>query len=54
MVTLSGHKDAIVSAVWSPNSEKEVLTASWDHSISIWDLELAGMRYTVFEEAIYW
>uniref|UniRef100_A0AAF5Q070 Ribosome biogenesis protein WDR12 homolog n=1 Tax=Wuchereria bancrofti TaxID=6293 RepID=A0AAF5Q070_WUCBA len=47
MVTLSGHKDAIVSAVWSPNSAKEVLTVSWDHTISIWDLELAGQVNTL-------
>lgn len=42
MVTLAGHKDAVVSAVWLPNSTKEVGTVSWDHTISIWDLELAG------------
>lgn len=42
MVTLAGHKDAVVSAVWLPNSAKEVVTVSWDHTMSIWDLELAG------------
>uniref|UniRef100_A0A0N5CPW8 Ribosome biogenesis protein WDR12 homolog n=1 Tax=Thelazia callipaeda TaxID=103827 RepID=A0A0N5CPW8_THECL len=47
MVTLAGHKDAVVSIVWSPNSAKEVLTASWDHTISIWDLELAGQLSTL-------
>uniref|UniRef100_A0A0R3S422 Ribosome biogenesis protein WDR12 homolog n=1 Tax=Elaeophora elaphi TaxID=1147741 RepID=A0A0R3S422_9BILA len=47
MVTLSGHKDAVISAVWSSNSAKEVLTASWDHTISIWDLELAGQISTL-------
>uniref|UniRef100_A0A1I7VXW7 Ribosome biogenesis protein WDR12 homolog n=1 Tax=Loa loa TaxID=7209 RepID=A0A1I7VXW7_LOALO len=47
MVTLCGHKDAVVGAVWSSNSAKEVLTASWDHTISIWDLELAGQISTL-------
>ncbi|VDK52600.1 unnamed protein product [Gongylonema pulchrum] len=44
MVTLAGHADAVVGAVWLPNSPKEVATVSWDHKISIWDLELAGYR----------
>jgi len=44
MVTLSGHRDAIVGTCWSPTSEKEVITVSWDHSIIIWDLELAGQK----------
>jgi WD40 repeat protein len=43
MVTLSGHRDAIAGTCWSPTSEKEVITVSWDHSIIIWDLELAGI-----------
>lgn len=49
MVTLSGHKDAVVDAVWSSNSAKEVLTVSWDHTISVWDLELAGMCIAVLK-----
>ncbi|KAL3998549.1 WD domain G-beta repeat family protein [Acanthocheilonema viteae] len=47
MVTLSAHKDSIVGITWSSNSAKEVLTASWDHTISIWDLELAGQTSTL-------
>lgn len=49
MVTLSGHRDAIVGTCWSPNSEKEVITVSWDHSIIVWDLELAG----IFEQKMF-
>ncbi|MFH4977946.1 hypothetical protein AB6A40_004655 [Gnathostoma spinigerum] len=44
MVTLSGHRDAIIGAAWLPDSEKEVCTASWDHTLRIWDLELAGEK----------
>lgn len=52
MVTLSGHKDAVVGVVWSSNSAKEVLTASWDHTISVWDLELAGMVHYTAKNSI--
>ncbi|VDK44519.1 unnamed protein product [Anisakis simplex] len=41
MVTLAGHKELIVGAKWLPNSNKDVATVSWDHTILIWDLELA-------------
>uniref|UniRef100_A0A1I7YMJ0 Ribosome biogenesis protein WDR12 homolog n=1 Tax=Steinernema glaseri TaxID=37863 RepID=A0A1I7YMJ0_9BILA len=42
MVTLAGHRDAVVAAKWTPLNDKHVVTASWDHDIAVWDLELAG------------
>ncbi|KHN86869.1 Ribosome biogenesis protein WDR12 -like protein [Toxocara canis] len=42
MVTLAGHKEVIVGVKWLPCSKKDVVTVSWDHTILLWDLELAG------------
>lgn len=53
MVTLSGHKDAIVGIAWMPNSDKNVVTVSWDHTIMIWDLELAGELFIQFLVSFY-
>ncbi|OQV13082.1 Ribosome biogenesis protein WDR12-like protein [Hypsibius exemplaris] len=39
--TLSGHKEAVSCCAWTAPSE--IITASWDHSIKIWDVELGGM-----------
>ncbi|VDO92139.1 unnamed protein product [Soboliphyme baturini] len=42
MVTLSSHREAITGICWS--GRNEVITASWDHRIFIWDLEMAGVK----------
>ncbi|VDL63981.1 unnamed protein product, partial [Nippostrongylus brasiliensis] len=42
MVTLAGHKDAVVGLKWCPWNSSQVISASWDHSIAVWDLQLAG------------
>lgn len=42
IVTLAGHKDAVVGVSWLPASRKDIATVSWDHSLRLWDLELAG------------
>ncbi|XP_074659393.1 ribosome biogenesis protein WDR12 homolog isoform X2 [Tubulanus polymorphus] len=36
VMTFSGHKESISSARWL--DDKDILTASWDHTMKIWDL----------------
>ncbi|CAJ0604585.1 unnamed protein product [Cylicocyclus nassatus] len=42
MVTLGGHKDVVVGLKWCTWNNNQVVSASWDHSIGLWDLQLAG------------
>jgi len=44
-MTLSGHSEGISSAVWM--EETSICTASWDHSIRIWDLQQASSISTI-------
>ena len=42
IITLGGHKDAVISVKWSSWNQNQAVSASWDHSIVVWDVELAG------------
>ncbi|KAE9412295.1 hypothetical protein Angca_007113, partial [Angiostrongylus cantonensis] len=36
----SGHKDAVVGLRWCSWNSSQVISASWDHCIALWDLQL--------------
>lgn len=40
--TMSDHKQGVSDIVWMSSSE--LATASWDHTIKIWDVEQGGMK----------
>ena len=42
ITTLSNHKQGVSSLAWL--SPLELASASWDHTIKIWDVELGGMK----------
>lgn len=42
-MTLAGHKEGISGVTWF-DSKTEICSASWDHTIKIWDTELGGMK----------
>ena len=45
MMTLEGHKEAISSLVWL--SQGELVSASWDHTMILWDMEHAIQKSTL-------
>lgn len=41
-ITLEGHREAISAVQWIDNST--VLSASWDHTLKIWDLSMGAIK----------
>lgn len=43
VMTLAGHKEGISGVCWTED-KAEIVTASWDHTLRVWDTEMGGMK----------
>nr|XP_053629109.1 ribosome biogenesis protein WDR12 homolog [Cherax quadricarinatus] len=42
ILTLGGHTESVGGVVWT--GDREVATASWDHSLRVWDTDIGGIK----------
>ncbi|XP_065338510.1 ribosome biogenesis protein WDR12 homolog isoform X2 [Cloeon dipterum] len=42
LMNFEGHKEAVSAVQWSEDGE--MISASWDHTIKVWDAELGGIK----------
>ena len=46
--TLKGHREAISTVQWVDNDE--LMSASWDHTIKLWDAEYGGTKAEIITQ----